>query len=41
MASVVSKSALSFISGGHNYGLKMMTALMLFVLVVGFGIALT
>jgi uncharacterized membrane protein (DUF4010 family) len=41
MASVVSKSALSYISGGHNYGLKMMTALMLFVMVVGFGIALT
>jgi len=41
MASVISKSALSFFSGGQRYGLKMMAALALFVLVVGLGIGLT
>jgi uncharacterized membrane protein (DUF4010 family) len=41
MASVVSKSTLSFISGGKAYGLKMMAALTFFVLVAGIGIAFT
>jgi uncharacterized membrane protein (DUF4010 family) len=41
MASVVSKSTLSFISGGHRYGLRMTAALTLFVLIAGIGIAFT
>ena len=41
MASVVSKSALSFISGGKSYGLQMALALTLFVLAAGLGTAFT
>jgi uncharacterized membrane protein (DUF4010 family) len=41
MASVVSKSTLSFISGGLRYGLRMTAALTLFVLIAGIGIAFT
>jgi hypothetical protein len=41
MASVVSKSTLSFISGGQSYGLKMTAALTLFVIAAGIGIAFT
>ena len=40
-ASVVSKSMLSFVSGGERYGLKMTGALSLFVFVTTLGIAFT
>jgi len=41
VASVVSKSALSFISGGKSYGLQMAFALTLFVLAAGLGTVFT
>jgi len=40
-ASIVSKSALSFISGGKNYGLKMTLALMVFLMTTALAIAFT